>query len=101
MDLIDIAKIKKNTASLSDIMKHRVNNSNFLSKIASNSTLILTEDINLGTGSFDLRNITNLTIKCETGKATITGSGNYICYILIQVILPLKISYLILLEHQI
>ena len=69
--------------SILDTVDYRVDNSNFLSSLKSNTTLVLTENIILENGGyFEIRNLQNVTIICETGKAKITTSGDMVCHII-------------------
>ena len=69
--------IKELNRQYKDIVNNRCTNSNFLNKIKSNSTLLLTEDIILENG-IEFRDVENITVKSETGKTIISCSGNYI-----------------------
>ena len=74
-------KIATNNSPLVESTIYEVNNRNFLSKVKSNTTLILTEDIVIPDG-FEIREKTNISIKGKNGKFKISGSGNYLCHII-------------------
>lgn len=59
------------SSQLADIMQYKCNNSNFLSKIGSNRTLTLTEDV--GVAQLDLTGITNLKITSENNRKRLYG----------------------------